>query len=96
MYEPGARRLTSETPGATRSGPRLPLPLLPRLEKDATVSSSVSLVPWVSRLPTASTSGSNAGLASPPSFVVPLPAETTTTMPLSHATSAACASGSRR
>ena len=38
--EPGARRLTIETPGATRSGARIPSAVAPRWEKAGTVSSA--------------------------------------------------------
>ena len=96
MNEPGARRLTSETPGATRSGPRLPLAALPRLEKagDGVVVAVASCPGCPRRRPRARPGRRGAG--SPPSAVPPLPADTTTTMPLSQATSAACASGSSR
>ena len=47
MYEPGARRLTTDTPGATRSGARLPVRPAPRLENEGTVSSRCRRAPGV-------------------------------------------------
>ena len=86
MKDPGARRLTSERPGATRSTPRA---LLPRLLNSATVSSPVVKVPCGSLAPTAMTKGSRAGLVSDGAVAPWLPADTTTTMPCRQATSAA-------
>src|SRR5919204_234251 len=89
MYEPGTRRLCTCTPGATKSGSRLPSPWL---ENAGTTSSEVPLVPRVSFAPTAITNGSVAGSVIPPAPL--LPALVTTTMPARQATSTAYASGS--
>src|SRR5690349_11206256 len=93
MYEPGTRKLWTCTPGATRSGFRVPSPLD---EKLGIVSSLLEFVPRVSAAPTAMMKGSIAGLVNLPDAAPLLPALLTTTMPLRQATSAACASGSMR
>ena len=87
--EPGTRRPCTWTPGATTSTRR---ELVPLLLNRATVSSVVLNVLFVSSAPTAIRYGSMAGSTRrvPPL----LPAETTTTIPLRQATSAAYASGS--
>jgi hypothetical protein len=86
MNEPGTRSPCTEVPGATRSGLRTPSP---RVEKAGMVSSEWVFVPLESLAPTARTYGSCAGLSSLPVPVPSLPAETTTTMPLRQAISAA-------
>src|SRR5215218_8984242 len=63
--DPGARSPMTEAPGATRSGLRLPSPVL---DHDGTTSSMTSYVPRLSEPPTAMTYGSYAGLFS---FAVP-------------------------
>src|SRR5205814_1409796 len=75
-------------PGATRSGLAIPSTVVPYDEKAATASSAILAVPLSSVAPTVIRNGSLAGEVMP-AFGPALPAATTTTMPWSHASSAA-------
>src|SRR5262245_34729131 len=98
MYEFGTRRPCRWVPGARRSTP-LVAPRLGHGEKAGTRSSASVSVPWESDAPTASRSGSDAGLDSAGALFMwrwnpLLPPDATTTMPCFHACSAAKESGS--
>ena len=92
--DPGARRLTTERPDATRSGFSQPSTEVgPTLENAVIVSSDGSAVPWSSRAPTVITSGSSPGLRIVPLKGPALPADVTTVIPARHAASTAWSSG---
>ncbi len=96
MAEPGARRLMTDRPGATRSGFVRPSAAVgPWPEKPAMTSSPWPEVPLSSEAPTVMTSGSSPGLVTVPAPGPLLDDETVTTMPLSHARSTAALSGLR-
>src|SRR3954451_8475009 len=85
IVDPGARRETTDRPGAIRSGLAKPSPVGPTPEKPGTVSSLRPVVPASSTAPTVITSGSSPGFVTVPTAGPRLPADTTTTMPASHA-----------
>src|SRR5437588_7146355 len=91
MVDPGARRDTTETPGATTSGLVTP-PTRACPDQGASVSSATLAVLWVSLAPAVNTQGSEPGMVTAPG--PPLPAEATTVMPSAHAASTAPARGS--
>ncbi len=94
MVEPGARRLTTERPGTTRSGLNQPSAKVgPTLEKSVTVSSAVETVPWSSVAPAVMIIGSSPGLDTEPLPGPSLPAEATTVIPDLHAFCTALLSG---
>ena len=94
MVEPGARKLTTERPDATRSGLNPPSGEVgPTLLNEVAVSSVVAAVPWSSKAPTVITSGSSPGAVIVPLNGPEFPADVTTTIPEFHAASAAWSSG---
>src|ERR1051326_256860 len=94
MVDPGARRLTTERPGATRSGLNHPSGLVgPTALNDGTVSSLLVAVPWSLEAPPVMTSGSSPGVRMVPLKGPAFPADTTTATPLRQAASTALSRG---
>src|SRR3954469_12211513 len=86
MVEPGARRLTTLRPAATRSGLYQPSTAVgPTALNVVIVSSAADAVPLSSSAPAVTTSGSSPGEVIVPFIGPVLPAEATTTMPARHA-----------
>src|SRR5207302_3569458 len=92
--DPGARRLTTERPEASRSGLIQPSTEVgPTLLKAGDASSVAAAVPLSSRAPTVMTRGSSPGARIVPLNGPALPAEATTTMPTLQADSTALSRG---